>query len=208
MYYHLNLDCDKSTTNGDFEPYSNTGGPPWNPPNNPEGQVWWQSPDNQATTWAPVPVPGSNQSKAGDPKHAHPVLHAGDQVAICVRDKNNPIAGVSATLVFGRRSGHANQAPIASPFQNTTGGANNTYDQTILTSNGVSGNEEFFVCQLTPVAYPHGGNVSVNFSCYIGVTVIYADGTPATVRQFGMDPEMDVSDYDASPEPAAARTTG
>jgi hypothetical protein len=58
------------------------------------------------------------------------------------------------------------------------------------------------------VAYPNGGNVSVNFSCYIGVTVTYADGTPGTVRQFGMDPEMDVSDYDASPEPAAARTTG
>jgi len=200
MYYHLNLDCDKSTTTGDFEPYSAVGGPPWNPPNIPEGQVWWQSIDNGATDWTPVPASNPNH-QAGDPKHAHPVLHDGDLVSICVRDKNNPIRSVSVAIVFGRRSGHEKQAPIASPFQNATGGANNTYDQTVLHSDGVLGAEGFFVCQLTPVAYPHGGNLSVNFGCYIGATVTYSD---LTVRQFGMDPEMDVSDYAASPQPAVA----
>jgi hypothetical protein len=199
MYYHLNLDCDKSTTSGDLEPYSALGGPPWNPPNIPEGQVWWQSLDG-ATNWAPVS--GSNPNQPGNPKHAHPVVQVNDYVSICIRDKNNPISSVTFAIVFGRR-GNPNQAPIASPFQNTTGGTNNTYDQTVFTPQTVTqvGADGFFVTTLPQVSYPNGGSLQVNFGCYIGATVTYSDGT---VREFGMDPEMDVSDYAASPRPAAA----
>src|SRR6266852_4061784 len=125
MYYALNLDCNKLKTNGDFEPYSING--PVVPPNNPQGQVWWQSPDQ--ATW--TPVPGSDPNKPGDPKHSSPVVHVADTVWIAIRDQNNTISSVTFAIIFGRRRGHPNQAPIASPFQNTAGGANNTYDQTV-----------------------------------------------------------------------------
>ena len=201
MYYALNLDCRKSKTNGDFEPYLNSG--PVVPPTNPQGQVWWQSSDNQAT-W--IPVPGSNANKAGDPKEVSPVVHVGDVVWIAIRDQTATISSVTFAIIFGRRKGHPNQAPIASPFQNTAGGANNTYDQAVFTPLTVitPGDEGFFVYTLPSVAYPSGGTGNVNFGCYVGATVTYTDGTVTTVREFALDPEMAVSDYIASSKRAGA----
>jgi hypothetical protein len=192
MYYALNVDCSKTKTNGDLNGYFYDPTNPISTANNPKGQVWWKSNDQQ--NWAPVAA--TDPKKQGDPKHVSPVITNGDSVWIALRDdQNNPISSVIFAIVFGKRGATPGQAPIASPFQNATAGA--TYDQTTFTATVISqrSNDGFYVIQFPAVTYPGGGSNNVNFGYYVGASVTYGDGT---VREFGMDPEMDVSDYAGS----------
>jgi hypothetical protein len=192
-YYALNLDCNKLRTDGDFDGYHYDSANPINTTDNPKGQVWWQSIDNQVT-WNPIA--GTDAKKQGNPKHVSPVVVNLDTVWIAIRDVNNPIASVTFAIVFGKRAATPGQAPIASPFLNGAVGATNTYVQTTFTSTVITPRAGgFFVYQLPAVCYPGGGAGHVSFGYYFGVSVNYSDGT---VRQFGVDPEMDVSDYNGS----------
>jgi len=98
-YYSLNLDCSKLKTNGDLDGYSYDNTQPISNPNNPKGQVWWQSSDGQNWT----PIAGSDANKPGDPKHASPVVANGDTVWVAIRDQNNQISSVTFAMVFGKR---------------------------------------------------------------------------------------------------------
>ena len=191
MYYALNLDCSKSKTDGDFEGYSYDSNSQINTANNPKGQVWWQSIDNTNFT----PVLGTDPKRQGDPKHVSPVVVNGDTVWIAVRDVNNPIAAVTLAIVFGKRAATPGQAPIASPFQNSAAGAI-AYVQTTFTATQLTlqtpPNSGWYQIPFPTVTYPGGGSGHVSFGYYFGASVTYGDGT---VRQFGVDPEMDVSDY-------------
>ncbi|SRR5260221_2719288 len=204
MVYALNLDCNKLKTNGELNGYSYDSNQATSPLTNPKGQVWWQS-SNGSTDWAPVA--GTDPKKQGDPKHVIPVVAKGDTFWVAIRDdQNNPISEVKFAIVFGKRGATPGQAPIASPFQKSEAGAT-TYDRTTFTEKVISqrDGDGFYVYQLPVVSYPDGGNNKVNFGFYFGASVTYGSGTTATVREFGMDPEMDVSDYNGgSPEPAPA----
>jgi hypothetical protein len=193
MYYALNLDCNKSKTDGDFEGYSYDSNSQINTTTNPKGQVWWQSNDG-STNWSPVL--GTDPKKQGDPKHVSPVVVNGDTVWVAIRDVNNPISAVTLAIVFGKRAATPGQAPIASPFQNSAAGAI-TYVQTTFTATNIilqtPANSGWYQIPFpTKVSYPGGGSGHVSFGYYFGASVNYSDGT---VRQFGVDPEMDVSDY-------------
>lgn len=206
-YWDLNLDVSYETSTGDCNSYSNNGYNYLNPitqewctnaDSPPTGRVWVSSSDNNPP-WTPVASSNPSSQSDGNPAAVTPTLQDGDIVRIAVRDTTpNPtlnISSVQFAVVFGRTS-DATQAPLASPFRDPT----TLNDDTTFTGTTVVGSENnysgWFTYPVPTVNYPNGGTGDKCFTFYIGLVVTYKDSSGTSYeRQFGVDPEMQVSDY-------------
>jgi hypothetical protein len=193
--FQLTLDCTSSTQSGEFDDYyhattNNVRGV------NPTGRAWWEE---IASGWTPVishtfevKPPLSILTDPGNPEGFSPELAQADIVEVAIRDRNTAFLGAKIAVIFARNPKvKKKQAPVASPFRD--GNFNRT--TFIMDAVGISGVNQWFVARLPyGASYDRVGVVKgkATFTCFIGAVVDYGGGL---VRQFGLDPDLEVVDY-------------
>ncbi len=200
--FALNLTCDVRRTDGTFVPYSYSGGVP-------SGRVWYVADMSQVDpTWIVVPpnrggVHGENNP--GNPDFTVPLLSSGDEFWVAITDVvPDSVSNVSIAVVFSRRRNQRpDQAAIASPFQ-VRGENGVVFDQTLFTATRNAENGFWSLLPAT-ASYPQSSAPvpPQPFEFTIGATVTYANGA---IRQFALDPEMDVDNYGGGMLPGPAES--
>lgn len=200
--FALNLICDVRRTDGTFVPYSRNGGVP-------SGRVWFVADMSQVDpAWTVVPANrggAHGEDNPGNPDFTVPLLSNGDQFWVAITDVDpDSVKSVSIAAVFSRRRNQRpDQAAIASPFQ-VKDEKGVVFDQTLFTATRNAENGFWSLLPAT-ASYPQSSAPvpPQPFEFTIGAAVTYGNGT---IRQFALDPEMDVDNYGGGALPGPAES--